>query len=65
MASKASAYSSSADTAVKQPAPQTEFSFITDACGALSVPRKNFGLPEAAAFKSAWRCSSRLSTGKQ
>ncbi len=44
-ASKASAYSSSADSAVKQPAPQTEFSFSCAACGALSVPRKNLRLP--------------------
>ena len=35
------------------------------ACGALSVPRKNFGLPEVAASTSASRCSSRLSTGRQ
>ena len=33
--------------------------------GALSVPRKNFGLPLVAARSSAARCSSRLSTGRQ
>jgi hypothetical protein len=51
--------------AVKQPAPQTLCSFSAAACGALSVPRKKRSLPEVAAATSAWRCTSRLSTGRQ
>ena len=34
-------------------------------CGAVSVPRKNFGLPETAAARSASRWLSRFATGKQ
>ena len=32
---------------------------------ALSVPRKNLGLPLVAASTSAWRCSSRFRIGRQ
>ena len=48
-----------------QPAQPSACSFSTAGCGALSVPRKNFGLPLVAASTSAWRCTSRLSTGRQ
>ena len=33
--------------------------------GALSVPRKNLGLPLTAAANTACRCVSRFSTGRQ
>lgn len=35
------------------------------ACGAVSVPRKNFGFPLVAALTRSSRCVSRLSTGRQ
>ena len=35
------------------------------ACGALSVPKKNLGLPLVAAASTACLCSSRLRMGKQ
>ena len=41
------------------PAQPHAASFVPRACGALSVPRKNFGLPEVAASTRASRCSSK------
>eukprot|EP00825_Cyclidium_porcatum_P052228 TRINITY_DN982_c0_g1_i1.p2 TRINITY_DN982_c0_g1~~TRINITY_DN982_c0_g1_i1.p2 ORF type:complete len:259 (-),score=28.21 TRINITY_DN982_c0_g1_i1:59-835(-) len=62
---KASAQSSSAAQAVQQPAQPQAASLAPLACGAESVPRKNFGLPEIAAATSASRWVSRFSTGRQ
>ena len=63
--SKASAYSSIAACALYTPAQPQSLSLAPRACGALSVPRKYFELPEVAAATSARRCTSRLSTGRQ
>ena len=40
-------------------------SFDVTVCGALSVPIKNLGLPEVAAFNSEIRCFSLFKIGKQ
>ena len=40
-------------------------SFDATVCGALSVPIKNLGLPEVAAFNSEIRCFSLFRIGKQ
>jgi hypothetical protein len=45
--SKASAYKPSETGAEKHPAQPQAFSLVCAACGAESVPRKNFGLPLA------------------
>ena len=44
--------------------PQAEI-LVSSACGAVSVPRKNFGFPLVAALTRSSRCVSRLSTGRQ
>ena len=49
----------------KQPAQPQACSFSPFGCGAESVPRKKRGLPDVAAFSSAWRCVSRFNTGRQ
>ena len=49
----------------KIPAQPQDVSLVCLACGALSVPRKNLALPDVAAPTRAWRCTSRLSTGRQ
>lgn len=41
------------------------FTFVSLACGALSVPRKNLGLPFVAAVNTACLCFSRFNTGRQ
>src|SRR3546814_17109485 len=47
------------------PAQPQALSLALRACGAVSVPRKNFGLPEVAARRRLSRWRSRLSTGRQ
>ena len=47
------------------PALATRASFWLSGCGAESVPRKNFGLPDVAAAASARLLSAELMTGLQ
>jgi hypothetical protein len=51
--------------ALNTPAQPQGASFVCRAWGALSVPRKNLGLPLVAAAATASRWRSRFSTGRQ
>ena len=44
---------------------EKQVTFVSRACGALSVPRKNFLLPLVAASSTARRCFSLFKMGKQ
>ena len=64
-ASNTSAYNSNAANAVYDPAHPHADSLAPIACGAESVPKKNFLLPLVAAFTNAAWCVFRFRIGKQ
>ena len=49
----------------KSAAQPQALSLLSSLCGALSVPRKNRGLPEVAAARNAFWCDARFTTGRQ